>query len=273
MREIFIGDVQGCRQALERLLERVKFDPAADRLRFVGDLVNRGGESLGALRLAWELRDSGLSVLGNHDLHLLAYACKQSLVKRPNPEFEEILAHREGAVMLEWLRRQPVMWCDAPRKLVMVHAGLDPRWNPEIAGHCARELENVLSGPEYIHYFENMYGNRPDRWMPGQPRWERLRAITNVFTRMRFADTKGRLQLTAKGGPDTAPAGFQPWYELLHPAWSGWTIIFGHWSALGLFDNGQVIGLDSACVWGGSLSALVVSDGGREIVQVHCPKL
>ncbi len=271
MRQIFIGDVQGCCSALERLLDRLDFDPAGDRLLFCGDLVNRGGRSLDALSLVHGLGSSAMTVLGNHDLHLLAYALGPTPPDKPNPEFEAILNSSGGEKMLDWLRRQPVLWADADQRLAMIHAGIDPRWDPALAGRLAGELEAVLAGPDHAEYFANMYGNRPRRWKPEQSGYKALRAITNVFTRMRFCDPEGRLEFDYKGGLDGSPAGVFPWFRQLHPAWSDWTIVFGHWSLLGLHMEGNVIGLDTGCVWGKTLTALVLpGDGTRQVVQVAC---
>jgi bis(5'-nucleosyl)-tetraphosphatase (symmetrical) len=266
-RTIFVGDLQGCLDPLERLLERLAFDPARDRLCFAGDLVNRGGQSLACLRRVRALGEAAVSVLGNHDLHLLAYAFGAR--RKPNREFDEILEAPDSAALLEWLRARPLMWRDDERRLAMVHAGIDPRWGPEDAWRHAGEIERALAeAPEA--FFEHMYGDRPERWEPGLPEPERLRTLTNVFTRMRFCDAAGRLELSASGGPDTAPAGYRPWFEFLPQSWRAWRLVFGHWSQLGLHEHGPAICLDSGCVWGGRLSALVVADGEESIVSVDC---
>lgn len=266
-RRIFIGDLQGCCSPFEKLLERLRFDPAADRLYLAGDLVNRGGESLAALRLVHSLREVTTCVLGNHDLHLLAYS--RGMLGKANAEFEEILADERGDELLEWLRRCPLIWADESRGLAMVHAGVDPRWGPEQARSCAGEVERALAeAPEA--FFANMYGDEPDRWQPDLPRAERLRTITNVLTRMRFCTADGRLDFAAKGGLESATPGFEPWFHHLHADWRAWTLIFGHWSQLGLHEAGGVVCLDSGCVWGGSLSALVVEGDKRRIEAVDC---
>lgn len=268
-RQIFVGDVQGHCEALERLLDKVRFDPAADRLRLAGDLVNRGGQSLETLRLIRSLGKSAMSVLGNHDLHLLAYASGVRKGKRDNPEFETILEASDGRDLLDWLRAQPLMWKSGKRRLAMVHAGLDPRWGPEVARERARELEHALAS-EPDEFFSHMYGNRPRRWRARQPHYMRLRAITNVFTRLRFCDREGRLDLDYKGSPKHAPKGVRPWFDFIHSDWQGWTVVFGHWSLLGAFSNDQVMCLDSGCVWGGELTALVVDGDERRLVAVDC---
>jgi bis(5'-nucleosyl)-tetraphosphatase (symmetrical) len=272
-RQIFIGDVQGCAPALERLLDKLNFDPAADRLRFAGDLVNRGGKSLKTLRLIHSLGGSAMTVLGNHDLHLLAFAQAYPKVKKRNKEFEAILRAEDGPMLLDWLRGQPLFWKSEKKRLAMVHAGIDPRWGPaQAADHAAEVARALAKYPET--FFEHMYGDRPRRWKPTQSVQARLRCITNVMTRMRFCDRKGRLDFSAKGSLKSAPKGFRPWFDFLHPDWAGWTLVFGHWSMLGVFQNDRVVGLDSGCVWGGALTALVIHPdqdaSSRMLVSVDC---
>ncbi|RFF27900.1 MULTISPECIES: symmetrical bis(5'-nucleosyl)-tetraphosphatase [unclassified Wenzhouxiangella] len=266
-RRIFIGDLQGCCTPLERLLERLRFDPACDRLLLAGDLVNRGGESLAALRLVHSLREVTTTVLGNHDLHLLAYA--RGLLGKPNAEFDEILADDRAGELLNWLQHRPLMWFDESAGLAMVHAGVDPRWGPVQARECAAEVERALAeSPD--EFFANMYGDEPDRWEPDLPEAERLRTITNVMTRMRFCSVDGRLDFAAKGGLESAPPGFAPWFHHLHEDWRAWTLVFGHWSQLGLYEGSHAICLDSGCVWGGLLTALVIEGEERYIETVDC---
>ncbi len=268
-RQILIGDVQGCATALERLLEKLNFDPAADRLRFAGDLVNRGGESLQTLKLVHSIGDAAMTVLGNHDLHLLAYAHHYPRVRKHNPEFEAILAFSDGQILLDWLAAQPLFWKSDKRKLAMVHAGVDPRWNPDASQRYAREVEQAIAR-NAERFFSHMYGDRPRRWKPHQSSQARLRCITNVMTRMRFCDRKGRLDFSSKGSMDNVPKGFRPWFDFLHPDWTGWTLVFGHWSMLGLFQNDRVVGLDTGCVWGGALTALVIEGEDRRLESVGC---
>jgi len=267
-RQIFIGDVQGCHDALARLLDKLKFDPASDRLRFAGDLVNRGGQSLETLRLVRSCGKAAMTVLGNHDLHLLAYAHGHAPRRfQRNAEFEAILEAPDGLELLDWLRLQPMYWQSARQRLALIHAGTDPRWGPKKTAARAAELELALAhDPD--NFFRHMYGDRPRRWRPGQPHYKRLRAITNVFTRMRFCDPNGRLDLNAKSNPRLAPKGMRPWFEHLNPDWNGWLLIFGHWAMLGLTQTERVICVDSGCVWGGRLTALVVEEGKRSLVSV-----
>lgn len=271
-RQIFIGDVQGCHDSLVRLLDRLRFDPAADRLRFAGDLVNRGGQSLETLRLIRSCGDAAMTVLGNHDLHLLAYAHGHAPRRlQRNAEFEAILNAPDGADLLTWLRAQPLYWQSSKRRLALIHAGTDPRWGPKKTAARAAELEQALAD-DPDNYFRHMYGDRPRRWRPSQPHYKRLRAITNVFARMRFCDANGRLDLNAKSNPRLTPIGMRPWFEHLNPDWKGWLLMFGHWGMLGLMITERVACLDSGCVWGGRLSALVDEEGVRSVVSVQCDK-
>ncbi len=272
MRRIFIGDVQGCCNQLERLLDKLAFDPAGDYLHLVGDLVNRGGQSLETLRLLHKLGDSAVCVLGNHDLHLLAYASAHPRVRKKKPEFEAIINAPDGQTLLTWLRHRPLMWASRDERLAMVHAGVDPRWGPKQARARASELELTLTGGDHAAFFRHMYGDTPRRWKPRQPHWKRMRAITNVFTRMRFCDAKGRLEFESKGAPGTAPKGFKPWFEFLHQGWRDWTLVFGHWSMLGLYRGDNVVAIDTGCVWGRKLTAFVVDGQHREFVQIKCKK-
>lgn len=271
-RDIYIGDLQGCWKPLARLLDKLGFDPAADRLCMAGDLVNRGGKSLKVLRNIVALGPPHFTVLGNHDLHLLAYAHMHPNVRKPNPEFEKILDHAESDRVLEWLRAQPLLWLNETDRIALVHAGIDPRWNPAQARSSAAEVENALRGPKVGKFIDHMYGDRPDRWETDQKRFVRLRTTTNVLTRMRFARADGSLDFQSSGDMNNPPKGYRPWFELLDPSWSDWSVVFGHWSMLGYHDynNGQAICLDSGCVWGGALTALVVENGERSIIQVEC---
>lgn len=270
-RDIYVGDLQGCWKPFRRLLDRLSFDPAADRLCLAGDLVNRGGKSLKVLREIVALGEPHFSVLGNHDLHLLAYAHHWPRPRKSNREFEAILEHRDGERVLAWLKRQPLLWLNDDDRIALVHAGVDPRWDRTQARACAAEVEKVLPGPKFGKFIDHMYGDRPPRWEPDQPRFTRLRTITNVLTRMRFARADGTLDFDSSGDMRKPPKGFRPWFELLHADWRKWSIVFGHWSLLGYHDHaGRAVCLDSGCVWGGCLTALVVEDGKRRIVQQDC---
>jgi len=272
-RDIYIGDLQGCWKPFARLLDRLRFDPAADRLCMAGDLVNRGGKSLKVLREMVALGDPHFTVLGNHDLHLLAYAHRWPNVGKRNREFDRIMEHAEADAIIAWLRRQPLLWLNERDRIGLVHAGIDPRWDRARARNSAAEVEKALRGDRFGKFIDNMYGNRPARWDPGQKRFTRLRTTTNVLTRMRFVRADGRLDFESSGDMRKPPKGYRPWFELLHDDWKTWSIVFGHWSLLGYHEyrGGQAVCLDSGCVWGGCLTALVVEGGRRRIVQQTCP--
>jgi len=271
-RDIYIGDLQGCWKPFARLLDKLRFDPSTDRLCMAGDLVNRGGKSLKVLRTMVELGDPHFTVLGNHDLHLLAYAHMHPNVGKTNPEFDRVLDHADGERIIEWLRAQPLLRLHETDRIALVHAGIDPRWDPAQARRSAAEVEQALAGRKFGKFIDSMYGNDPDHWDRKQKRLVRLRTATNVLTRMRFARPDGRLEFKSSGNMNNPPKGYRPWFELVDDSWKKWSIVFGHWSMLGHHDhgNGQAICLDSGCVWGGSLTALVVDDGQRSVVRVDC---
>ena len=257
-----IGDVQGCYDELQQLLGDVAFDRSTDRLWFVGDLVNRGPKSLAVLRFVRDLADRAVVVLGNHDLHLVA---QHEGIERGQAKdtFDDVLSSSEVAELIGWLRRRPMMHAEGSH--AMVHAGLLPQWSIDKALSLAREVERALAAPGYCDFLAHMYGSKPDRWDETLAGWDRLRVIVNAMTRMRFCDRAGRMDLAGKG---TQPRpGFLRWYETRPPDESC-TLVFGHWSQLGLVREGTVVGLDSGCVWGGALSALRLED--HALSQVAC---
>jgi len=226
-----IGDVQGCDAELGALLNLLKFSPDRDVLWFVGDLVNRGPESLKVLRRVRALGDGAIVTLGNHDLHLLAVAYGGGRL-RDDDTLMEILAAPDRTALFDWLRERPLMHEDARLNLCMIHAGLAPQWTIPLARACARELEQALrQDPERL--FGGMYGDRPDRWNDALEGEQRLRFIANCLTRLRYIDAKGRLALRNKGAPEKAPCNsLTPWFEARDARWRGPRIIFGHWSTL-----------------------------------------
>jgi len=250
-----VGDVQGCCDELERLLDALRFDPAADRLWFVGDLVNRGPRSLDALRLVHGLGDRAVVVLGNHDLHLLAVARGGARLKRGDDSLQPILDAPDRERLLDWLQSRPVLHHDAALGVTMIHAGLPPQWNLALARSCAAELEAALGSEHSGRLFGAMYGNRPDRWRDDLEGDDRLRFITNALTRLRVCDRDGRLLLELKGPPAQMPPGAIPWFRVPQRRSAGSRIVCGHWSALGYLDEGGVLALDTGCVWGGALTA------------------
>lgn len=261
-----VGDIQGCLTPLRQLLDKVGFDPDRDQLWAVGDLVNRGPQSLETLRFCKQLGDRFRTVLGNHDLHLLAVAAGY---RTPSPKdtLDPILQAPDREALLDWLRQQPLVIND--RGYTLVHAGIPPQWTLAMAMTRAREVETVLRGDGAEAFFEAMYGNQPDNWQEGLGGHERLRLITNYFTRMRLCDAQGRLDLTHKLGPETAPAGFAPWFAHPHRKTAGDSIVFGHWAALnGRVDEPGVFPLDTGCVWGGCMRLMNLDTG--EFTEVSC---
>lgn len=263
-----IGDVQGCYDQLRRLLDQIAFDPARDRLWFVGDLVNRGPQSADVVRFVKGLGASAVTVLGNHDLALLVIAAG---ARKPHASdtFGDVLEATDRDELLDWLRRQKLF--HAADGYAMVHAGLLPQWTIAQADALAREVEGVLVGSEYSNLLHRMYGNEPATWRNDLAGFDRLRIVINAMTRMRLVTPEGAMDFSHKLGLDNAPAGFMPWYDAPRRASRDTPIIFGHWAALGLIVRPDVIALDSGCVWGRALTALRLSD--RQIVQCDCKEL
>ncbi len=263
-----IGDLQGCYTATQRLLERIAFDPARDRLWLCGDLVNRGGESLETLRLVHSLRDNVDVVLGNHDLSLLAIAERdEAQQRRVNPDLQRILFADDRAPLLDWLRARPLLHQDRDLGWMMIHAGLAPKWTVQMAAKHAEEVERRLRGNGYRKLLRNMYGDRP-AWTPGLKGVERERAIINLFTRMRYCTPRGRIAFEEKGAPGTQANGLYPWYEVPGRAERDLRIVCGHWSTLGLFIGHGVHAIDTGAVWGGKLTALQLDTDELRVVQV-----
>jgi len=259
-----VGDLQGCLEPLKCLLHEVGFDPIEDRLWLVGDLVNRGPQSLETLRFLYAMRDSLVCVLGNHDLHLLAVAHNIERMKKGDT-LQEILDAPDRDELLDWLRMQKLLHYDAERDLVMVHAGIPPQWTLKKALRRAEEVEQVLRDDTRIALFlDGMYGNEPAKWDRELQGVARLRVITNYFTRMRFCTADGKLDLKSKEGLDSAPPGYAPWFSHPQRRMRGQKLIFGHWAALGgQCDEPGVQALDSGCVWGNRMTLLNVDSGQR----------
>ncbi|HJO35530.1 MAG TPA: symmetrical bis(5'-nucleosyl)-tetraphosphatase [Gammaproteobacteria bacterium] len=264
-----IGDLQGCFEELQRLLDRLHFDPAADRLWFAGDLVNRGPDSLATLRFVHSLGERAAVVLGNHDLHLLTlYA--QGRGAEANATLRPIFAAEDVTVLLEWLRHQPLLHHDARLGFTMTHAGLPPAWDLAQAQACAREVEQALQGEGFAALSRRLYGNEPDRWRPDLTGLARLRYTVNALTRMRFCTADGRLDFTAKGAPGSQPPGLLPWFEVPARTPTG-RLLFGHWSALGPVAAPGIYPLDTGCLWGGALSALRLDPAAGEPYYTRLP--
>lgn len=265
-----VGDLQGCLQPLQCLLKEVAFDPAKDRLWLVGDLVNRGPQSLATLRFLYAMRDSLICVLGNHDLHLLAVAHNRERLKKADT-LQEILDAPDRDELLNWLRQQPLLHYDAERDTLLVHAGIPPQWTLSKALKRAAEVQDALRDDTRLPLFlEGMYGNQPARWDKGLRGIERLRVITNYLTRMRFCSADGSLELKSKEGLDSAPAGFAPWFSYANRKTRKHKIIFGHWAALeGRCSQPNLFALDSGCVWGGAMTLLNLDSGAKHLCHCH----
>lgn len=258
-----IGDIQGCYEPLQCLLHKIQFDPARDRLWLVGDLINRGPDNLATLRLLYSLRDSLEIVLGNHDLHLIAvyYGLRKH---GKNDNLQDILQAPDALELITWLRQQKLLHHDPQLNYTLVHAGIPPIWTLEQALGYAREVEDCLRGNHFQPYLASMYGNEPAQWRDDLQGLDRLRLITNYFTRMRFCSAEGELELATKESAAGAPPGFAPWYSYLQRKTRQQRIVFGHWAALeGQVQAANVYALDTGCVWGGSLTAMRLEDQQR----------
>lgn len=265
-----IGDVQGCLAPLQQLLQRIWQRDADAQILFAGDLVNRGPDSLGVLRLVRELQLQGRadSVLGNHDLHLLALAegLRQA---HPSDTLSELLAAADAAELLNWLRQRPLALHTQTScsEFLLVHAGVYPTWDVQQTLACAAEVEQQLRSPAYRELLANMYGNQPARWRDDLSGWPRYRAIINALTRMRFCSAEGEMEFASKDNAATAPTGYAPWFDLPRQT-AHMLMLCGHWSTLGLLQRENVIALDTGCVWGGQLTALAVDS--RQLIAVAC---
>jgi bis(5'-nucleosyl)-tetraphosphatase (symmetrical) len=256
-----VGDVQGCFTTLERLLRRIEFDRGRDRLWLVGDLVNRGPSSLEVLRWAKSLGGGAVAVLGNHDLHLLARA-EGLREPRARDTFDDVLGAPDREALLEWLLGLPLFHREG--EYVLVHAGLHPRWSLEEAESLAWEAQEALRSRRRYALLEAMEEGEDLRWSPDLGQAERARHALQVFTRIRTVRSGGELCLDFDGPPAAAPEGCAPWFEVRSLPTEA-TVIFGHWAALGLHLGRNAIGLDTGCVWGGSLTALRLED--RKVFQ------
>ena len=263
-----IGDIQGCYDELQQLLKLIKFKPSRDTLWFTGDLVNRGPKSLETLRFVKGLGDSAITVLGNHDLHLLAVWQHKHKHFSSNDSLRPLLDADDRVELLQWLRERPLMHYDEQLDYAMFHAGLPPQWSRKEALIHAAEVEKVLRGRKFHEFLSHMYGNKPSRWSENLEGWDRLRFIVNCFTRLRLCSEEGKLELKHKGKVEDAPEGFRPWFEHDNRKSRKQRIVFGHWSALGLYQGHNVNGIDTGCLWGGGLTALRLEDG--EVTCLEC---
>ncbi len=260
-----VGDIQGCYKELRALLAELKFSSDRDQIWFVGDLVNRGPQSLEVLRFVRALDANAVTVLGNHDLHLLAIACG-SHRQRKADTLDDIFAAPDRDALLDWLIRRPLAHHEHGD--LLVHAGVVPQWTVQTALVLAREVESALrTDPRTL--FENMYGDEPARWSEMLVGVDRLRFAINVLTRLRVCTSDGEVELKMKGKPPRERSHLRPWFDIATRQSIGTRIIFGHWSALGLLVRSDVVGLDSGCVWGGALTALDLDSSGPP-VAVPC---
>lgn len=262
-----IGDVQGCLSVLERLLERIHFNPSKDILWFCGDLVNRGPQSLETLRFIKNLGAHHPVVLGNHDLHLIARSYNAHAGWKEDT-LDAILAAPDREELINWLKQKPLLYQDDTLKYVLVHAGLAPQWDLMTAKRLASEVESVIQSDKASEFFRHMYGNEPTQWSEQLQGWDRLRCITNYFTRLRFCHRDGRLELQTKGTLAASSDDLIPWFKVMPRANAELKILFGHWAALGGVTHiPNTYALDTGCVWGHQLTAMRLEDGKRYSVD------
>ncbi|PSJ18217.1 symmetrical bis(5'-nucleosyl)-tetraphosphatase [Nitrosomonas supralitoralis] len=262
-----IGDLQGCFTAFQRLIELIRFDPVQDKLWLVGDIVNRGPDSLSLLRYIKQAGDVILMVLGNHDLHLLMVAAGKAK-NHPSDTIQPILDAPDRDELLHWLRHQKLFHAEG--QYAMVHAGLLPSWSVSQAEQLAREVESALQQDNFQELLALMYGNDPDHWQNEWTDHRRLRVIINAMTRMRVCTLEGKMNFTYKGNIQSIPFGYFPWFSIPHRLSQNSTVICGHWSALGLYLTDNLIALDTGCVWGGQLTAIRLED--RKVFQLPCAR-
>jgi bis(5'-nucleosyl)-tetraphosphatase (symmetrical) len=262
-----IGDIQGCFDELLALFEEIGFTAGRDRVWFVGDLVNRGPQSLSVLRFVKALGDTAVTVLGNHDLHLVM--CAEGYGRHHAEDtLDEVLAAPDCKELITWLRGLPL--CHVEGEYMLVHAGLLPQWTPAQAQALSDEVVTALTATKYRKFLAHMWGSEPDAWQDDLAGWDRLRVIVNAMTRMRFCSADGVMELRGKGPPENALPGFMPWFQATGRKSASHTVVCGHWSALGLRLERNLLALDSGCLWGGSLTAVRLED--RRVFQTPCTR-
>ncbi|MES2839158.1 MAG: symmetrical bis(5'-nucleosyl)-tetraphosphatase [Pseudomonadota bacterium] len=264
-----IGDVQGCDEPLGRLLDELDFSPSRDTLYLLGDLVNRGPASLKVLRRLIALDGSARSLLGNHDLHLLAAAHGVRKPRRGDT-VDDILTAPDCDALLDWLRQCPMALFE--HGWLMVHAGVLPQWDVADTMARARELQSTLRSPDWTAFLQQMYGNEPALWSDSLKGADRLRVVVNAFTRLRFCTAQGVMEFASTEGADDAPPGFMPWFDVPGRRTADVPVAFGHWSTLGEVKREGVLPLDTGCVWGGCLTAarILSAPGQVERIAVRC---
>jgi bis(5'-nucleosyl)-tetraphosphatase (symmetrical) len=264
-----IGDVQGCHEELMQLLARLRFKPDRDQLVFVGDLVNRGPQSLQALRFVKSLGAGAQSVLGNHDLHLLAHYFEPQRKLHRGDTLQQVLDAPDCKALMQWLLALPLAIHDAARGELVIHAGLVPQWSAaDAAMHGAQASRALQEDPE--DFLSHMYGNEPDAWSEDMKKKDRLRFTINVLTRMRYCTAEGRVNLKLKGPPGEAPAPYAPWFSHAGRRSAATRVICGHWSTLGFVRRNKLLALDTGCVWGGALTAVDLDDPESTPVSLAC---
>jgi len=263
-----IGDIQGCYDPLCRLLEKIKFDESVDRLWFAGDLINRGPKSLDTLRFVRELGDSAVTVLGNHDIHLLALHYGVRKRKDKDSTLFQILDAPDAEELIEWLQSNPLVHID--NKYVLVHAGIHPHWSLETLQTLKTEVETAVHTARSKKAINKLYGNTDGTWADAEYSEERITYALNCLTRMRYCESNASPEYKCSESPGKQPAHLTPWFEFNNKALSGHTILFGHWAALGYHHHNNVYALDSGCVWGNSLTALRLED--KEVISIRCKK-
>ena len=262
-----IGDIQGCFDEFIELLDMVGFNVTRDRLWLVGDLVNRGPQSLEVLRYVKTLGAAATVVLGNHDLHLIMRAAGHGRASKGDT-LDEVLAAPDCAELMQWLRQFPLFHTED--EYAMVHAGLLPGWSIAQAEDLGAEVNLALTSETYLDFLANMWGSEPDHWKNGLRSWDRLRVVVNAMTRMRFCTPDGVMDLRSKGVPESAPKGFMPWFAVPGRASISHTLVCGHWSALGFYREKKLLALDSGCLWGGALTVVRLED--QKAFQLPCPQ-
>lgn len=268
-----IGDVQGCYDELRELLTHINFKSDKDQLWFCGDIVNRGPESLKTLRFIKSLEDNATTVLGNHDLHLLATAYDH---KRPGRKdtLDKILQAKDAAELLDWLRHRPLVIHDRDKDVTLFHAGLHPTWTIKKTLKLSSEVEQILRSDQHINFYKHMYGDKPATWSDSLSGWPRYRFITNILTRLRYCDKMGKPALNAKGAPGSQARHLMPWYEVPNRKTKDDTLIFGHWSTLphaGRKAINNTYAIDSGCLWGGYLTAMKIGKKKFKYTRMGCP--
>ena len=262
-----IGDIQGCFDELQLLLDKIQFNPQQDCIWFAGDLVNRGPKSLETLRFVKNLGTSAITVLGNHDMHLLAAASTPKTSTKKD-SLTPILEAPDRDELIHWIRHQPLFYTN--NDFCMIHAGLPPQWDFKTTQRMALLVENALQGPNYELLLQQMYGNKPNQWTPQLKGNAKLRFIINCFTRMRYCDASGRLDFNNTGPIGTQPEELMPWFTLPNRKSANMKIIFGHWSTLGYYEGSNCYAIDTGCLWGGQLTALKLSTPIQRI-SIDCP--